>query len=68
MGVFQIRMFAGNIFDEEDLIRRFLDGMRVDQLESFHLIWCTSPHSHNITDKVKSLALGDQLASHLRTS
>ncbi|KAG5383383.1 hypothetical protein IGI04_034853 [Brassica rapa subsp. trilocularis] len=27
---FQLRLFAGNHFDGEDLIRRFLDGMRVD--------------------------------------
>ncbi|KAF3557286.1 hypothetical protein F2Q69_00015076 [Brassica cretica] len=26
----QLRLFAGNNFDQEDLIRRFLDGMRVD--------------------------------------
>ncbi|KAG5397822.1 hypothetical protein IGI04_019636 [Brassica rapa subsp. trilocularis] len=26
----QLRLFAGNHFDAEDLIRRFLDGMRVD--------------------------------------
>jgi len=26
----QLRLFAGNHFDGEDLIRRFLDGMRVD--------------------------------------
>ncbi|KAF3542928.1 hypothetical protein DY000_02007182 [Brassica cretica] len=26
----QLRLFAGNNFDAEDLIRRFLDGMRVD--------------------------------------
>ncbi|KAF2605478.1 hypothetical protein F2Q70_00025957 [Brassica cretica] len=26
----KLRLFAGNNFDQEDLIRRFLDGMRVD--------------------------------------
>ena len=37
----QLRLFAGNNFDQEDLIRRFLDGMRVDLRAG--AVWLLTP-------------------------
>ncbi|KAG5393368.1 hypothetical protein IGI04_023331 [Brassica rapa subsp. trilocularis] len=39
---FQLRLFAGNHFDGEDLIRRFLDGMRVDLCGRCSMVTYTS--------------------------
>ncbi|KAF3511594.1 hypothetical protein F2Q69_00006469 [Brassica cretica] len=38
----QLRLFAVNNFDQEDLIRRFLDGMRVDLRGRYNMVTYTS--------------------------
>ena len=38
----QLHLFAGNNFNTEDLIRKFLDGMRVDLRGRYNIVTYTS--------------------------